>query len=145
MYICEDCGNVVEETPTLSYYDRVDGNWAMSGEITVDGSCECGGNFVKAIECPICGEWINPEQGKICKECLEKEMTLENAIEFSKECGGFYSAELPDFFALYTAQEIEEILVKHIMSTEHKEQRSIEEYCKEDIYSFSDFIENKYN
>lgn len=145
MYICRDCGEVVEELPTRVYYDYVDGNWLMSGYSEEELSCRCGGTFVEAVECPVCGEWINPENGRICEDCLKAEMTLENAIEFSEKWGRTYEVELPDFFEIYDEKEIKEILVKHIMSTEHKEQRSVEEYCKEDISCFSDFIENKYN
>lgn len=146
MYICESCGEVKEELPCSRYYDRVDGNWAMSGWVEEeDKECSCGGTFVEATECAVCGEWINPKNGRICEDCLKAEMTLENAIEFSEKCGGTYNVELPDFFEIYTEKEIKEILIKHIMSTLHKEQRSVEEYCKEDISCFSDFIENKYN
>ena len=146
MYICEHCGELREELPCSKYYDRVDGNWAMSGWVEEeDNECSCGGTFVEATECPVCGEWTNPKEGNICKECLKEEMTLENAIEYSRECGFGYEIELPDFFEFYTAKEIEEILIKHILSTKTKEQGNVKEYCENDISCFSDFLERKYN
>lgn len=145
MYICENCGDLVDEVPSHTHYDRVDGNWAMSGYTTEEECCSCGGNYVEAVECKICGEYINPNDGRICKECLKEEMTLENAVEYSRECGCGYEVVLPDFFEIYTQKEIEEILIKHILSTEHKEQRAIKDFCESDIGCFSDFIEKQNN
>lgn len=145
MYICEHCGELIEELPSERYYDRVDGNWAMSGWVEEeDNSCSCGGDFVEAVKCKICGEWTNPQESNICKECLKEEMTLENAIEYSREYGYGYEIELPDFFKIYSQKEIEEILVKHIRSTKGKEQSNVIDYCEHDIGCFSEFIETKH-
>ena len=145
MYICEFCGNLKEELSSYHSYDNVDGNPSMSGRIDEeDTQCtRCWGEYVEAIECKLCGEWTNAKNGDICDECLKKEMTLERAIEFSKECDSDYTVDLPAFFGFYTPKEIEEILVKHILSTNTKEQANVIEYCSNDIDNFRDFIKDK--
>jgi len=145
MYICRECGSLVHETTTHRYYDRVDGNWAMSGYVEESNCCSCGGDFVEAENCKICDAWINPEHGKICEECLKEEMTIDNAIEYSRKYGYGYSVDLPDFFEIYTANEIEEILKAYIISTEDKGEKNVKEYCENDISCFSNFLENKHD
>ena len=81
MYICEICGDVVDEIPTYTYYEKVDGNWAMSGYITEDKPCHCGGDYVKAVECKICGEYMPKYEGEVCESCKKEYPNWEEMIE----------------------------------------------------------------
>ncbi len=86
MYICDTCGEVREELDTHTYYDRVAGNSMMSGYTTeIDDSCSCGGTFVEAVECPICGDWANPDENEgIHEECYkEKCHDLETVVKYA--------------------------------------------------------------
>jgi hypothetical protein len=87
MYICTECGDVVEELPYGSEnvpYGNDYATWEYS-----ETDCEhCDGQYVEAMQCPICKEWISVEE-KVHNDCLKKAHNLDNALEI----GGWFGGE----------------------------------------------------
>ncbi len=80
MYMCIHCGHEFEEIAAKNY-DRSTGTW--------EEYCpNCGSeDFEEAERCEICGEWKvadNITDG-VCKECIEKAATKENAFLIGME------------------------------------------------------------
>lgn len=126
MYICERCGDLQEEMPVTRYYDKVDGNHWASGYITEPEECYCGGNYVEAKRCPICGDYI-PETQEICEICLRENANIDNAILCGKE--DTCELQINGYFAtIYTEEEINDILEKYARENETKGV-SARDYC----------------
>ena len=115
MYICERCGKIHEEVPTIQEDFGYDvGVGYLSAKQTLGDYCDCGGNIVEGTECEECGEVFekNGEQ-TICDKCLEKYKTFDNAIKI----GANYPVKVAiNQFLLecFTASEIEEILEREL-------------------------------
>jgi len=72
MLICEDCGKVICEDELGGYYDNdyVDG-FCVRHEF-VAHNCSCGGEFVEAKKCPMCGEEYIAEGQLVCEFCKDE-------------------------------------------------------------------------
>ena len=72
MYICNRCGETTDEVETYTEMHGAEGT-SNYGAITFDKECHCGGNFVEAKQCNLCGEWFDPDNmyDGICVECLK--------------------------------------------------------------------------
>lgn len=118
MYICEDCGNIVE------FYDDV---------------CSCYGSFVEAEFCETCQEYRAKLYNGICKQCLEEKISLDNAIYIGSKFQT--KVEVNDFFAnVFTSEQISKILER-----EYKEacnlndnKNEIKNYCLNDLECMAD-------
>lgn len=85
MYICFECDKVFEE-PT-EYKDAVGSWWGGETCYEAHSVCPfCGGEYEEAVECSECGEYCFEEDtvGGVCRKCIEKSITLEDAMEFIK-------------------------------------------------------------
>lgn len=151
MYICDKCGKLCEDDDLPTYeedfgYDTGVG-WRSAKQTFVD-NCSCGGEFVEAKECAICGEWFTDDEiiNGYCKECLEEEMTYENAIKCGSE--NEESVAINGFLAsCFDSSEIEEILLKTLNETKELMPSRIDEYvkayCKDDLYYFAGWLEEQ--
>lgn len=134
MFICEDCGRLREDVGC--YYEA-------HGELRAN-ECDCGGVFVEAKECPSCGEYINPHGAGLCDNCLENEMTVENAIELgeynreSVKLNGFY-------LSIMTLEQIEYIIKDWVSRTVLDKSAQVKEYIGEDLWSLFYFKARKKN
>lgn len=92
MYKCDKCGKVIERLPTVVDYVPY-GDTDVPMEST-DEDCACGGTYLEAIKCKVCGNIKHVDEGiayigEICHDCLEKEAndvkTLRMAYENAED------------------------------------------------------------
>ena len=150
MYICECCGNVVcdYELQTRKDFKPVEmtchTDWCYE---TMNAPCECGGEFVEAVQCAVCGKYKEKDEYSVCDECLEEAETLENALEYGAEAEE--TIEINGFLAqVFSNTEIEEILVRELNNARNSfmkpfVQEMISEYVNEDRGTFSDFVDRR--
>lgn len=69
MYICNKCGDLIEELPTTTETEECWGRVVTWQEPYND--CDCGGKYVDAVKCVHCGEYIPCDMEH--KKELEKE------------------------------------------------------------------------
>ena len=80
MYLCLDCENIFD---TPKSYIETHGLDSPPYE-TFDGCLNCGGAYVKTMECASCGEWVAGEYIKlkdgtvICDNCYEPRNILDD-------------------------------------------------------------------
>lgn len=109
MFICNKCGNIIEEEAYLPRCHQREEVWGHIEEWVEMDCCPCGGTYEEAHECKICG---NVCLDSICEDCL----TFENAIDYGSDnketvsINGFLAYEFSD-------KEIEEILMKHLIES----------------------------
>lgn len=150
MYICDECGNVVCEHDLQTRKDfkpvemSLHTDWCYE---TMTAPCECGGEFVKAKKCEICGEYI-PEDGlDLCDNCIEKGETLENALKIGDENN--ISVEINGFLAsMFEKDEIEEILTRELKRADvdfikSSIREKVSNYLNEDVDSFVQFLKEE--
>lgn len=143
-YVCEYCGKVLDEEELPVYnedygFETGIGYKSIIQEI-VD-TCNCGGNFVEATECEMCGEYFNDcDDIGICNNCLEENATFENAIKIGDDnpekiyINGYLASE-------FTNEEIEEILRRELVeSSEFVDKRKYKEYCIKNQYDLAEII-----
>jgi hypothetical protein len=143
MYICEDCGIVVEELETLRQSHPYGEGWAT--EEYFNTTCpHCRGELVEAKICPVCETvYINSETEEICSNCIEDAMTFENAKEMGEESKS--TIEVNGFWGfVFTEEEINEILEREFKGMlDYTQKEYVKEYCLEDKWYFSNYIKEK--
>lgn len=138
MYKCLDCGMVFEEAITTH-----------EGGYPEEPTAAC--PYCKSIDleevfhCIKCGEWFADDDmiGSICKDCLEKMLTNENAIQYGDE--DRQEVTINGFMAwLYRGGEIEDILEADFRRTSPEwQRRMVKDYCMDSKYDFSEFLEGQ--
>ena len=53
-YICNRCGDVVDEIPTCTQTEEY---WGRTVSWEEEDNCSCGGSYVEADECCLCGDY----------------------------------------------------------------------------------------
>ena len=138
MLVCNKCGTLVEDNE-LGYVTEA------HGERHLDTNCKCGGEFIPATQCKICGKWFdNTELHGICEVCLGEEETVGNALEI-----GSYSTEKVDgingFVAdVLSVEQINKILTKWVEENFTDHSKAVVDYLESDMSAFADFLEDKY-
>lgn len=141
MYICDWCGNTVDELQQSEEdfgYDTGIG-WRSATQTVTNNECDCGGNFIEAKNCALCGE---PYLGDkyICDYCLEINATFENAIKCGEE--NKYKIELNDYLASsFSVSEIEEILTRELKDAHDFMPTKIDEHASRYCLENSDALE----
>lgn len=69
MYICKDCGQVVDELPTYTEREEC---WGHYEEFEYVDNCYCGGEWSEAVQCCCCGEYFDLDRKELSKE-VEKD------------------------------------------------------------------------
>ena len=146
MYMCDRCGRLTEEPPTCY---QTHGVTSLGDEYRekVDGGCKCGGEFVEAYRCKVCGDWFITEDGdepyyKICDKCVEDEQTVTTAIEMGVEdertvrINGFLVEAIG-------SEKINEILSAWAKENIKDDDVRVFHYCREDMLFFTEFVANK--
>lgn len=130
MYICERCGEVRDEDELRECSERVFNCYGeYMGSKSYQSDCSCGGEFVEAGECEICGEYIVPGE-RVCNNCIEEYATVENAILFGAQADCLGIIKINGFLEeCFTASEIENILRAHL---ENKDLLKAKKFCIED-------------
>ena len=144
MYVCDCCGKAIDELSTkrqchgyTSLGDSLDEEYVIT-------SCSCGGEFVEAEECAICGQpYDDRDLYGICECCMENYETVKNAIEFGDnrretiEVNGFICYAL-------TNESINQILTKWCEENIADYSKDVKYYCEDDKFDFSEFCKEKY-
>lgn len=114
MYICEKCGNHFEHFKVRRYESST--GW----EDQVCPICESE-NFTEAGHCIKCGGYFPLDDmiGSICKECVEKRATIVNAYQYGLDRN-------IDTHELDGASD-----------------KQIRDYCMNDKYDFSEWLEGQ--
>jgi RecJ-like exonuclease len=142
MWICEDCKEVYEELRTAKEKHPY-GQGYVEEEIEIYECDCCGGDLVEAKCCPICDYTIIPKDEDICEDCIKEGCTLENCLEMGNDTTEEY--DINGFLAsVYSLDEVIECLLADFSKMpQHMQQEYIENYCKEDKWFFTDFLERK--
>lgn len=146
MYCCNKCGKWSEELPITR---QVHGFTSIgnSYEEDVAANCRCGGDFVKAFQCEVCGDWFCTGDGEkpthcICDQCVEEEMTVANAIEIGE--GDAKSVKINGFICKALSEEqINNILSAFVLNNMRDIDKAVLLYCLEDEPYFREFAMSK--
>jgi predicted amidophosphoribosyltransferase len=137
MLVCNKCGKL-RESSELGYAIE------SHGERHLDTNCSCGGEFVPAKRCSLCGKWFDgTDLHGVCEVCLGEEETVGNAIEIgsyskvTKEINGFFAEILTD-------EMIEKILGKWVEENFVDHSKAVVDYLESDVSAFAEFLEDKY-
>lgn len=118
MYICIHCGHHFDEP-----HNRYNRRWSDSDD-SQQYCPNCGSeDFEEAEKCVVCGEIVaeNKIVGHVCRDCLKKYVTRENAMKYALDCD----------------QDVDE-------PADLREDR-LEKYCFEDIYDFAEWVEAQHD
>ena len=139
MFVCNNCGNMVEELPTTTQYH---GNTAF-GELTevIADCCSCGGEYIEATQCAICSKWFDgTDMDGVCESCIEDHETVGVALEMGDEdlktidgINGFVASCL-------SVEQMNKILKKWVEENFIDHSKDVVKYCEEDKQYFSEYI-----
>lgn len=147
MYICLHCGHHFDGDEIVAkHYDRATGTW------DAEECPECGSeDFEEAGHCIKCDGYFplddsnNPENymvGSICKDCVEKAQTFDNALKYGADRKT--AVELNGFIAYaFSAAEIEEILANILEPENEHVPKDAANFCGDDVYDFSEWLEGQ--
>ena len=141
MFICNKCGEERESLRTMRDSHGFDDGYYEEWD---EADCECGGEFVEAERCPICGRNFLPDEDKtICDDCLEiGESDLDEVFDFTKE--DTEKSEIRGLACfIFNDEEINDILEDFIRTNYFALKPKIEKFCKEYRYDFCEFLEKK--
>ena len=152
MLKCNKCGKVISEDDVRKckeYIGDFDGYVAYKDTIC---KCECGGDFEDAKRCKICGEWLYEYEFPICDDCIEKEMTFNNAIKFgnekAKSCYNLDEVEeVNEFFVFLLGYKNINSILKDFIE-KHKtcfDSEKAKIFCEQNYIDFMDFIDSEQN
>ena len=144
MYICNRCGKLIDELSTDSQCHGYSSLGEAFVEEYAETECSCGGDFVEARQCEICGEYYSDEDYpyNVCECCAEQFETIESALEIGSN--NTEKINVNGFVAyMLTEEEINAILTKHIIENYADDSSDISDYCKNDMDYFADFIIEK--
>lgn len=140
MYICEICGRLYdgefgthfEHHGHSTYYDE---------EVNNDRVCgTCGGEYVEATKCEICGEWFNNEEGfGVCDDCLDKGKTYENACKIWEDDTNTIEVK-PILNYVFGERKINEILFAYLEANKEHYDKDIKAYINENIDYLADIL-----
>lgn len=152
MYICKKCGRTIEELEikitSKGYFNSYDDFSLAEGEEV--GHCECGGKFVEARQCTICGDYFRKDEIKsgICEYCLE-DIAEKDGYEYGLKIGTdcetdvYVNGLIP---SLLSAETINKILLEYIEKNKDTIKDfnwKCEKYCREDLDCFAQYVEEK--
>ena len=139
MFICERCGEMCEypEIKVVAHETREN---AEEKEMC---RCSCGGKFVEAKQCEICGKWFdNRNMDGVCECCLDEHATVKNALAIGKI--DYTSVNVNEFVAFALSEQmINKILTKWVEENFVDGTPIVRKYCENDIGFFSDFVKDK--
>lgn len=136
MLVCNKCGTLVQAND-LGYVTEV------HGERHRNTHCKCGGEFIPATQCKLCGKWFdNTDLHGICEGCLEEYETVGSALEMGDSnrtmvaINGFIADILDE-------DMINAILTKWVEENYTDHSRPVVDYCEYDKSYFSYFVAEK--
>lgn len=152
MYICDDCGTVLDEDELRTERSYISDY--MGGCYETITTCPCGGNIEEAERCERCGEYYKPEDLRdgVCPDCLREEMTVDNAIKYGADGGAREEVSVNGFLArLFMSEKIDEILIREVERLISESDSNAvhiinqaEEWCGEDLSYFADWLKSRH-
>lgn len=151
MYICADCGRIMEGCSS----------WTEPHGEDLHGCYYCGGAVEEARRCAICGEYHLEEDltNRICNDCTKSEITYDYALKYFKE-----KKMLRDFFIVYywgispvapdsDNDEFDAILERVFIRKSNCDKetgkttflKQLQDYILEDIYDWTEFLAKEVN
>ncbi len=146
MLVCNRCGRIIDDSDlSITYQHHGFTSLGDSYSEAVADNCSCGGEFVEATKCAVCGEWFdNSDLAGVCECCIEKHETVSEALEIGKEnlhvvegINGFVASCL-------SVEQINKILCKWVEENFTDHSKEVVKYCEEDKAYYSDWIAEKY-
>lgn len=139
MYVCLHCGHRFTNPVKYQYNKSV----RMYDE---DAACpNCGSeDFEQAGHCIKCGKDFPLDEmvGSICKECVEKAQTFDNALKYGNDRKS--TVELNGFIAYaFSASEINEILANVLKLANERGFKDAANFCGDDLHDFSEWLEGQ--
>jgi hypothetical protein len=136
MLVCNHCGKIIEESE-LGY------GYEPHGERTPD-CCSCGGDFIEATQCKICGEWFDgSDLHGVCEACLEENETVGEALEYGKE--RTEDVRINGFVAnVLSVEHINKILEKWVEENFIDHGTPTRRYLENDVSEYSEYLIDKY-
>ena len=136
MYICDECGAV---------FDVPYGEAQPHGEVY--SVCpECGGSFIVANQCPVCGGYYHPEAQRfeVCDSCMKSKMTKERVVAYAKDRGceqdlyeWFFDCE----FRKASAEAMEVLRAAYLATNDWEGKTT--EFVMEDPADWADYLEEE--
>lgn len=142
---CDIC-HIVFDSDELEK-DFIDGGYHGEPHYTCP---YCGSEEWEYVEeCCRCGEYFlydddiyGTSGSMICRKCIDKEMTVENVIDYGNERTDEISLN-GLFIYVYSDTEINEILKREFMKLpEEKRNQYIKDYVECDLHDFADWVES---
>ena len=137
MLVCNKCGKL-RESSELGYAVE------SHGERHLDTNCSCGGEFVPATRCSLCGKWFDgTDLHGVCEVCLDDNETVGVALEIGD--ANRENVEINSFIAsILNPDRINHILEKYVEEhyTDHSD--AVIDYLEADMSAFAEFLEDKY-
>lgn len=109
--------------------------------------CDCGGTFVQAGFCRICGDYFVADKYEpdvdCCEECYDERVSVENAIESGAD--SWDKVKLNGFITeVLSTEEMEKILIDHILAHQEEFKQKTARYCHKYSEGFKFFLAEKY-
>jgi hypothetical protein len=145
MWICEHCGRLYDGDFGTHYECHGHSDY-YAEKVDNDAVCgTCGGNYVEATECKICGQWFNNEGWcGVCEDCLDKEMTAENAFEVGEH--DYDRVEINGALRwVFDEKKINEILFDYLKANREQYAKDISEYLNEDVSVLAELLVERKN
>lgn len=135
MFICTDCGKSIGDDELMFHVES-------HGERRAD-DCDCGGEFVEAVECEICGRYMAGDDARIvCDNCVSENSTFETACEIGNE--NKEKIEINGFFyEIFTEEEVNEILLEHAKKKVFGDENLVNKFIRSDVWYFEDWLLGK--
>lgn len=145
MKVCNRCGTVVEDCE-VGTYSQCHGYTSLGDGLceTVVERCRCGGDYVEATKCELCGEWFDDtDLNGVCECCLDEHETVDNAIDYGAEHTATIDGINGAVTYLLTTEEINEILIRWIKENFTDTSYGISEFICSEQFDFSEWLKEK--
>lgn len=137
MLVCDRCGRLIEDDELRFDVEDYGGKSAVP--------CSCGGTFIEAEQCSVCGEWFdNTDLHGVCEGCLGEYETVGEALAIGAENTTSVDGINGAVAHLLSVEQINNILTKWVEENFTDRSKPIVEYCEDDKIYFSEWLESKY-
>ena len=135
MLVCNKCGKI-RESRELGYAVE------SHGERHLDTNCSCGGEFVPATRCSLCGKWFDgTDLHGVCEVCLDDNETVGTALAIGSV--NTEQVKINGFIATVLSQgQIDKILTKWVEENFTDHSKPVVDYLEDDKSYFSEYLEN---
>jgi hypothetical protein len=143
MYICEICGRLYDGD-FGTHYEHHGHSSYYAEEVDNDAVCgTCGGEYVEATKCAVCGEWFYDEENLgVCECCLDNAKTYENACKIWADDTNSVEVK-PILNCVFGERKINEILFAYLEANLADYEKEIKDYINENIDYLADILKER--